>query len=245
MDHIDKLFSAMVFGPIVLGVIINSAFQLSTPSGGVFIEVMRFVVNLISNLGYLGVFLLAFIEIIYPVIPGELVLPFVGFLVARGKMVFYYSILAATLGNVLGMLLIYLASMYLGRPFIMKYGKYFLLNERHLEVSERFFSKYGEVAVLVGRMIPGYRELISVPAGLGRMNIAKFTLLTFTGSLIWSFILIFMGVKLGENYILIREWFTRLEIFIWISVASAILWFIIKGWYRKSKYQQQTEITGT
>lgn len=238
MDHIDKVFFAIILGSLASGAIIAFVFSINVPSSGVFIDIIRFVVDLINSLGYLGIFLLAFIEIIYPAIPGELVLPFVGFLVAKGKMVFLYALMSAVMGNVLGMLMIYLASMYLGRPFIKRYGKYFLFNERHLELSEEFFRKYGEITVLVGRMIPGYRELISVPAGLGRMNPAKFITLTFIGSFIWDFLLIFMGVKLGENYVLIKMLFDKLDIFIWISVIAAIAWFIIKGWYEKPKHQQ-------
>jgi len=239
VDNVDYLFLASILGSLVLGTILTYVFSIGVPSTGLFVGTISFVKDIIENIGYLGIFLLAFIEIIYPAIPGELVLPFVGFLVAENKLSFIPSVLVATLGNVLGMLVIYLLSMGLGRPFVEKFGKYFLLDKRHLEMSEEFFNKYGDITVLFGRMLPAYRELISVPAGLGRMNISKFILFTSIGSFIWDFLLVFMGLKLGENYVAVKIWFDKLDIFIWISIILAILWFIVKGRLREPKHQQK------
>ena len=208
---------------------------MEVPSTGTFVGTINFVKNLVEAIGYIGIFLLAVLEIVYPAIPGELVLPFVGFLVAEGKLNFVLSVLAATVGNVLGMFIIYVVSMWFGRPFIERYGRYFLMDKRHLDMSEEFFDKYGDLAVLLGRMIPGYRELVSVPAGLGRMKPPKFLIFTFIGSLIWDLVLVFMGYKLGENYVVIKVWFDKLDIFIWISIILAVVWFIVKGRMREVK----------
>ncbi len=235
MDKIDYLFLTGIFGSLIIGTILTYAFSIQAPSTGTFLTALEFVKNVIEFIGYLGIFLLAFLEIIYPPIPGELVLPFVGFLVAEGKLNYILSVLMATLGNVLGMFFIYLLSMILGRPFIEKYGKYFLMDRRHLEMSEELFDKYGEITVLFGRMLPAYRELVSVPAGLGRMKLMKFLIFTFIGSFLWDAFLVYMGLKLGENYILVKVWFDKLDIFIWISVILTIAWFIVKGRLRKPK----------
>ncbi len=238
MDKIDYMFLASIIGSLFLGTILTYAFSVGLPSTGTFVGAIEFVKDVIEWAGYVGIFILAFLEIIYPAIPGELVLPFVGFLVAEKKLNLMFSVLAATTGNVLGMLTIYVVSMKLGRPFIDRYGKYFLLDKRHIEMSEELFNKYGEIVVLIGRMLPGYRELISVPAGLGRMKITKFILFTFIGSFLWVFFLVFIGLKLGENYVLVKTWFDRLDIFVWASIILAIVWFVVKGRLREPAHSE-------
>lgn len=233
LDKIDYILLGGIFGSLIIGTLLAYVFSVYVPGTGVFVGTIDFVKGVIEAIGYLGIFLLALIEIVYPAIPGELVLPFVGFLVAENKLNFAIAILAATVGNVIGMFIIYLISMKLGRPFIERYGKYFLMDRRHLEMSEELFNKYGDVTVLFGRMLPAYRELVSVPAGLGKMRLAKFLIFTFIGSLIWDAALVFMGMKLGENYVLVKVWFDRLDLFIWISVILAVAWFIIKGRLRE------------
>jgi len=238
VDKIDYMFLASIIGSLFLGTILTYAFSVGLPSTGTFVGAIEFVKDVIEWAGYVGIFILAFLEIIYPAIPGELVLPFVGFLVAEKKLNLMFSVLAATTGNVLGMLTIYVVSMKLGRPFIDRYGKYFLLDKRHIEMSEELFNKYGEIVVLIGRMLPGYRELISVPAGLGRMKITKFILFTFIGSFLWVFFLVFIGLKLGENYVLVKTWFDRLDIFVWASIILAIVWFVVKGRLREPAHSE-------
>ena len=235
LDKVDYAFLAGILGSIIIGFVITYLFSINVPSTGIFVETIDFVKNVVVAIGYVGIFVLAFVEIVYPAIPGELVLPFVGFLVAEHKLDFFISVAAATIGNVLGMFVIYILSMWLGRPFIERYGKYFLLDGRHLEISEEFFDRYGEITVLFGRMLPVYRELISVPAGIGNMKVSKFLLFTFIGSLIWDALLVSFGLMLGKDYVLVKLWFDRMDIFIWVSVILTVLWFILKGRLREKK----------
>ena len=169
------------------------------------------VFEIVSNItGYLkflitfnlygGAFLAALIETIFPPIPSEIVMPLAGYLASLSG--YGYSgllivVLSATLGAVLGAIIIYYVSLKLGRIFILKCGKYFFVDEKKLSAAEKWFEKYGSKAVFFGRMAPGIRELISVPAGFSKMNFKKFLIYTFLGSFIWTAFLVSLGFFLG------------------------------------------------
>ncbi|HEX7141941.1 MAG TPA: DedA family protein, partial [Nitrososphaeraceae archaeon] len=161
------------------------------------------VTNLIYNLGYFGIFIAAFIETIFPIIPSELIFPLAGYVVhSQGLGIEHVIIfgLAGSLGSTLGAIIIYFLALKLGRRIVLKIGKYILISESKLEKSEVWFQKYGKVAVLLGRLAPGVRELISIPAGLSRMNFVEFTFFTFIGSFLWSLSLTMIGYYLGNAW---------------------------------------------
>jgi membrane protein DedA with SNARE-associated domain len=165
-----------------------------------------FCISVISSLGYFGVFFLMCLEsMIFPM-PSELVMPFAGFLIASGEMKFLFVVLTATLGSIVGSLISYYLGRYGGNRFVLKYGKYFLLNEEHLRNTERWFSKKGELTILIGRFIPVVRHVISIPAGIGKMDIKKFIIYTLLGAGIWNAFLAYVGFVLGNNWEIIKQY---------------------------------------
>lgn len=169
------------------------------------LEQLAFLIeHLIVGLGYPGIALVMFIENIFPPIPSELVMPLAGFFAGEGKFTFAGVWLAGTLGSVAGALVLY----YLGawantsilRFMIDKYGRWIGVSNDHLDRALGVFGKYGEVIVFFGRLIPVIRSVISVPAGMHRMNIAKFLAYTTAGSAIWTGVLAYAGLILGQNW---------------------------------------------
>lgn len=155
----------------------------------------------IETIGYPGIVLVMVLENLFPPIPSELVMPFAGFLVAQGRLNVVLTILAGTLGSVIGAVALYGIGMWAGeplvRPFIRNYGRWFLLNEADLDRTLATFSRHGDMIVLGGRIIPIVRSLISLPAGMHRMPLGRFVLFTTIGSLLWTSILTVGGMILG------------------------------------------------
>lgn len=163
-------------------------------------QIALFCISAISLMGYTGVgFLMMLESMIFP-IPSELVMPFAGFLIAEGEMTFFWAVFSATIGSLIGSLLSYYLGLYGGEKFIIRYGKYFLLNEEHLNKTKKWFNKKGELTIFIGRFIPVVRHFISIPAGLGRMNLKRFILYTLIGAGIWNSFLTYIGLVLGNNW---------------------------------------------
>lgn len=158
------------------------------------------VVGLMRAFGYLGLFLVLIIENLFPPIPSEAVLPLAGFLVGRGEMNFGLAVLVATAGGVVGALVLYALGRWGGRPLILRYGWILRVDEASLDRAERWFTSYGDWVVLVARVIPLARSIVSIPAGTMRMPILRFTILTTIGTCLWNIILIGAGQLLGENW---------------------------------------------
>jgi membrane protein DedA with SNARE-associated domain len=157
-------------------------------------------VAIIGASGYPGIFILMTLEsMVFPV-PSEAVMPFAGFLIVDGKFTWTGVILASTLGSIVGSLLSYAIGYYGGKPFIQRFGKYLLLNTHHLEISEKFFAKRGEITILLSRFIPVVRHLISIPAGFGKMTIWKFSIYTIIGAGCWNAFLTWVGFELKNNW---------------------------------------------
>lgn len=167
------------------------------------------LVNLINSLGYLGIFIGMTIESSFFPFPSELILPPAGVLIARGQMSFSVVLFLALLGSLCGALINYFLALHLGRRTINKlifhYGKPFFLKKKHLKKSEEYFEKHGEITTLLGRLLPGIRQLVSLPAGFSKMNLFKFCLFTSIGAGIWSAILILAGYYYGESPQLIQN----------------------------------------
>ena len=187
----------------------------------------QFVVNMISSLGYAGVFFAMAIESACIPLPSEIILPFTGYMVFSGHFEFWQATIAATLGNLFGGLIAYYVGVWGGRPFLQRYGRYLFINERELAWTERLFERHGEMTVFVGRILPIVRTFISLPAGIARMNPLKMATYTTIGAFIWCALLIFVGQKLGENWDSLKPYFHRADVVVGgalFLVVTYVLW---------------------
>ena len=190
-------------------------------------EFINLITSLVSSYGYLGLFIAAFAETIFPPIPSEVIFPLAGFVGFKSNFTYFETFVMAisgALGATIGALLIYFISLKIGRIAIIKIGKYVFVSERKIESAEKWFEKYGIYAVFLGRMAPGVRELISVPAGIARMPVGKFTIFTFLGSLVWSIALVFSGYFLGNSWDKLSESLSE-----YFPLLSALLIGILAG----------------
>ncbi len=162
-------------------------------------HLISWIEHVITVMGPSGVALLMAIESCNIPLPSEAVLPFAGYIVSKGEMNFHVAAFASAVGCVLGSLPSYYIGYFGGRTFVEKYGKYFLVSKKDLEEADKWVEKYGDWAFFICRMLPVVRTFISLPAGILRAKKRFFFTFTFLGSLIWSYLLIFVGVKLGQN----------------------------------------------
>jgi membrane protein DedA with SNARE-associated domain len=190
--------------------------------------VIAFVTSAYGSLGYAGVLVLMAIESCCIPIPSEIILPLAGFLVGQGKFGFWPAVLAGTIGGTLGSCVAYAIGAAGGRPLMLKYGKYVLINAADAAKADLFFQKYGEVTAFVSRLLPVVRTFISLPAGITRMHFGKFVIYTFAGSLIWSIVLVYAGKLLGQNWIEIRDRLQRFD----YAIAALILLAVALYVYR-------------
>ena len=198
-----------------------------------------FIVATISKMGYLGIVLLMGIESACIPLPSEIIMPFSGYLVSRGEMNLWWVGVAGAVGCVLGSLVAYWVGMYGGRPFIEKYGKYILLSRHDLDMADRWFAKHGEVIVFVSRLLPAIRTFIAFPAGVARMNLTRFVIYTFAGSLPRCLALAYVGQKLGEQWDkddTLKTWFHRFDFLIGIAGLLFLSWWI----WRHIKHSRPT-----
>jgi membrane protein DedA with SNARE-associated domain len=189
---------------------------------------INYFINLVIEGGYLTVFITMTLESALILIPSEVVMPFAGYMVYLGKLDFVLVGLIASLSNVLGSIIAYLIGFYGGRPLINKYGKYILVRQHHVDTTERFFHKYGDITVLVGRCLPLIRTFISLPAGFGKMNFFKFVIYTFIGSLPWNYALTYAGFALGDNWERILGIIRYLDIVVVLAIIGLIIWLIVR-----------------
>ena len=192
-----------------------------------------FVINLISQYGYLGMFLGMVLEAIIIVIPSELILATGGILASKGIFSFWGAFIIGLLGSVFCAIVIYGMGYLGGEPFIKKYGKYFFMKEEDIYKSDSWFQKYGMLAALIGRNFPIVRTLISLPIGIMRLSFFKFVLYTTLGSIPWTLLFVFLGYALGENWILIKAYIDYLKGPIIIISLFLIIRFI---WKKAKKY---------
>jgi len=188
-----------------------------------------FIVATISALGYGGIVLLMAIESACIPLPSEIIMPFSGYLVSTGELNLWGVAIAGAVGCVLGSLVAYWVGMYGGRPFIEKYGRYILLSRHDLDIADRWFAKHGEVIVFVSRLLPAIRTFIAFPAGVARMNLPRFVIYTFAGSLPWCLALAYVGQKLGEQWDkddTLKTWFHRFDFLIGIAGVLFVSWWI-------------------
>ena len=187
-----------------------------------------FIVHTISNSGYVGIFLLMVAESALIPIPSEVIMPFSGYLASTGRFDATTVVLAGSFGNLVGSLAAYFAGAYLGRGFVLRYGRYVLLKRSHLELAESYFKKYGDRSTFVSRLLPAVRTYVSLPAGTARMGLKRFCLFTFVGSVIWNAALTYVAVRLGQEWENIRKYSGYFDIIAVIVVAAAIVIYIKK-----------------
>lgn len=196
-------------------------------------EIINYIVELVGSMGYTGIFVLMFLESSFFPFPSEVVMIPAGYLAYKGEMNLYLAVLAGILGSVAGALFNYYLAMKFGRKFLIKYGKYFFLKEDSLDKLERFFQKHGEISTFNGRLIPGIRQYISLPAGLSRMSVWKFSLYTALGAGIWVVVLVGLGYFLGSNEEMINEYLHTATLIALISVLFITIFYIVRAKRRR------------
>ncbi len=196
-------------------------------------DIAQFLVNQIGDMGYVGIFLLMFLESTFFPFPSEIIMIPAGCLAYQGEMNLYMVILVGILGSVSGALLNYYLAMHLGRKIILKYGKYFFIKEETLDKLDTFFAKHGEISTFTGRLIPGIRQLISLPAGLARMSMTKFSFYTAIGAGIWVVVLVAVGYLVGSNQELISEYMKSATLIALVSVMLIIIFYVVRNRRRR------------
>ncbi len=186
----------------------------------------NWAVKVIEAGGPVGAGALMALESMIAPIPSEAVMPFVGFLVAQGKMSWAVAVGATTAGSVVGSLISYCMGRYGGKPLVLGVGRYLMLNEHHLDLTTEWFHKRGSLTVFVSRFIPIVRHLISIPAGMGAMPLVPFVLYTALGATMWNSLLLVLGYKLQQHWTVVHEYGRVVDVILVLGVvAAATLWW--------------------
>lgn len=195
-------------------------------------EMAQWLVDMIFQMGYLGIFALMAIESSFIPFPSEIVLVPAGYLASKGEMDIALIFISALTGSMVGAFINYYGALFIGRTFLERYGRYFFISQESLEKMDRFFQAHGHVSTFTGRLIPGIRQLISIPAGLSHMNLKVFSFYTALGAGIWSLILILLGYLMGENEALIKEYLHQIT---FVAVGSAVLIGLVYYYFQRKR----------
>lgn len=190
----------------------------------------------VTALGYTGIFLAMVGENLFPPVPSEVVLPLAGFEIEAGQLNFVLTVAAATLGSLVGALILYAIGMYGGRPVVLRWGRVLRVTPADLQRAESWFDRWGSWVVLGARVVPLARSVVSIPAGMMRMGLLRFTVLTTLGSLVWNTVLIYAGFQLGANWEEVSDVVSRFSTVIKIAAVFAVAaaaWWIYKRVSRK------------
>ena len=188
-----------------------------------------FTTAIIVALGYPGVALLMAIESACIPLPSEIIMPFAGYLVSQGHFSLIGVATAGAIGCNIGSIAGYAMGQYGGRPIVEKYGRYILIDAHDIDRADKFFDRYGDWAVLIGRLLPVIRTFIAFPAGVVRMPLVRFHIFTFVGSWPWCFALAWVGMKLGNAWNSdprIKAVMHSLDVVIIVTVLAAAGWFV-------------------
>lgn len=192
----------------------------------------EWILQIMTSLNYVGIGLLMFLENLFPPIPSELIMPLAGFTISQEKMEFFPAILAGVLGTMLGALPWYYVGKLVGEENIKrladKYGKWISISRKDIEKADQWFDRHGEKAVFFGRLVPGVRTLISLPAGISNMKLIPFLIYSTLGTTIWISFLTFAGYKLGENYELVDEYLAPVSKVIFIILVVAFVFWLVQ-----------------
>lgn len=192
-----------------------------------------FISSVIAATSYAGIALLMAIESACIPLPSELIMPFAGYLVFQGKLNLFWAATAGALGCNLGSLVAYEIGCYGGRPLVEKFGSYILMGRRELDWADKFFLRWGQAAVFIGRLLPVIRTFIALPAGIARMPRGKFHFYTFLGSWPWCFGLGYLGLKLGENWRSLSQYFHRFDAIIGVLLLAGLAYFLYSHWQHR------------
>lgn len=188
--------------------------------------IIEYATKIIETTGYFGVMFLMIFESMIAPVPSEAVMPFAGFLISEGKFTWAGVAISSTIGSIIGSVVSYYLGLIGGKPLVRKFGKYLLLDEHHLEITEKFFEKHGEKAVFISRFVPVVRHFISIPAGIGKMNITKFLIYTSIGACAWNMILTYIGFLMKNNWDKLHHYNKYADIVIVLGALVAIIWFV-------------------
>jgi membrane protein DedA with SNARE-associated domain len=192
-----------------------------------------FIKSLIAFTGYGGIVILMAIESACIPLPSELIMPFAGYLAFEGAMKLFWVATAGAIGCNLGSLVAYEIGYYGGRPLVEGYGRWILLGSPELDWADRFFARWGYLAVFFARLLPVIRTFIALPAGIARMPRGRFHLYTFLGSWPWCFALAWFGMKLGQNWRTLGKYFHRFDAVILIVLVGGLVVFVLKHWQNR------------
>lgn len=196
-------------------------------------SLVQWIDQVISSFGYGGVVTLMLLENLFPPIPSEAILPLVGFLVNRGDLAVITALLAATLGSLVGALVLYALGRWGGRPLVLRYRRVLRVTEAELDRADGWFDRYGSWIVLFGRMVPLARSVVSIPAGMSEMPVWRFALLTALGSAVWNALLIGAGWFLGENWLRVTAVVGSLSNIVLVIVAVGVVTLGVWWWRRQ------------
>lgn len=194
----------------------------------IFEFIVNFLVAFISKIGYLGIFIGMFLESTLVPIPSEVIMIPAGIAAAKGNFNIYLIIIIGTLGNVFGAIFSYYLAKKIGRALIFKIGKYFFIKPEAIIKIENYFKKHGPISVFIGRLLPGFRHFISLPAGLANMNFRLFWIYTSLGSAIWTSILAILGFVIGDNEQLIAQNLEVIAIVVLVSCVFILFYYLLK-----------------
>lgn len=190
------------------------------------------VIQLIEKSNYFGIFALMTLESVLIPIPSEVTMPFSGFLVAQGKLMFWWVVIVGTVANLFGSLIAYYIGFFLQETVLLslikKYGKFVLVSTDDYNHAKNWFSKYGDKVIFISRLLPAVRTIISLPAGAFKMDLKKFIVYTVTGCFIWSAVLTYIGVILGANWNSLEVYFRKFQIVIIVLLLIAVVYYIRK-----------------
>ncbi|HYS06282.1 MAG TPA: DedA family protein [Candidatus Dormibacteraeota bacterium] len=188
--------------------------------------VAAFITAAISSLGYFGVFLMMAVESAAIPLPSEIIMPFSGYLVFRGEFTLHGAAFWGASGCVLGSWAAYAIAAWGGRAFVLKYGRYVLISRHDLDLAERLFNRYGSPIIFFSRLMPVVRTFISLPAGLARMPLVRFTVYTFLGSYPFCYALAYVGCALGERWHALESEFRKFDLVVGAVLVLGVVWWV-------------------
>jgi membrane protein DedA with SNARE-associated domain len=208
---------------------------------GVIEQIALWIIKMMNLMGYAGLtFMMALESMIAPV-PSEIVMPFAGYLVAQGRFTIAGGIVASSLGTILGSLIGYYMGKLGGYPLVLRFGRYLLLDREHLDFTVRWFERRGDITILVSRFIPVVRHLISIPAGIGSMNLFKFSVFTILGGTIWNTILLVAGIWLEDRWELIHHYSREIDYVVLAAMTITLAWWFSRQLKRRRMKARNTD----
>lgn len=193
-------------------------------------EIVNAIVEIVGQMGYIGIFIMMFLESTFFPFPSEVAMIPAGYLASQGGMSLYLAILVGVSGSLAGALFNYYLAKHYGRKAVIRFGRYFFFDEAKLEKMERFFYKHGSFSTLTSRLIPGVRQFISLPAGLSKMPLSPFVIYTTIGAGIWVTVLALLGFVIGQNQELIQEYLHQIILITLGVIALSTVFYI---WIQK------------